>query len=67
MDEERKSIMVSTRLPVELVARADFIVRNTDGDIKSRSRAVLAALQAWLPIQEKKLENLGVISKKAHP
>jgi hypothetical protein len=64
MDEERKSIMISARLPVELVARADFIVRNTDGDLKNRSVVLVTALKAWLPGQEKKLEDLGVIPKK---
>lgn len=63
MTPERK-IMVSVRLPAALVARADFIVRNTDGDIKNRSAALRAALEEWLPKQEQRLETLGVLSKK---
>lgn len=65
MTSERKTVMVSVRLPASLAARADFVARNTDGDIKSRSAALQAALEAWLPEQETKLEKLGVIPKKA--
>lgn len=65
MPTERKAVMVSVRLPASLVARADFIARNTDGDIKSRSAALQAALEGWLPEQERKLETLGVLPKKA--
>lgn len=58
--------MVSFRLPAALVARVDFIARNTDsGAVKNRSTALHAAVEAWLPAQEKRLEDLGVIPKKA--
>jgi len=65
MAPERKTVMISARLPASLVARADFIARNTDGDIKNRSVALQAALEAWLPEQELRLEKLGVLPKKA--
>lgn len=61
---ERKSTMVSVRLPAALVARADYIARNTTGDIKNRSAALRAALESWLPVQEQELINLGVLQKK---
>ncbi len=64
MTPERKNIMVSVRLPAALVARADFVARNTDGDIKSRSAALHAALEGWLPGQESRLMELGVLAKK---
>ena len=64
MAAERKTVMVSVRLPATVVARADFIARNTDGDVKNRSIAVLAALEAWLPEQEQRLEKLGILAKK---
>ncbi len=44
MTPERKTVMVSVRLPATLVARADFVTRNTDGEIKNRSAALYAAL-----------------------
>lgn len=66
MPTERKSIMISARVPLDLVARVDFIVRNTEGKAtKNRSAAVLTALEAWLPEQEQRLVELGVITKKA--
>lgn len=65
MTTESKTAMISLRLPHALVARADFIARNTSGDIKSRSAALKAALEVWLPDQERKLQELGVIPKKA--
>lgn len=65
MTIERKTVMVSARLPAALVARADFVARNTDGDIKNRSAALQAALEEWLPEQEQRLVELGVITKKA--
>jgi Arc/MetJ-type ribon-helix-helix transcriptional regulator len=68
MPIERKATMVSARLPASLVARVDFIVNNTEGDIRSRSAAVQYALEHWLPGQEKaleqRLEQLGAPSKK---
>lgn len=66
MTSERKSIMVSARVPTALVVRVDFIVRNIDTEsVKNRSAALQAALEAWLPSQEKRLEDLGIIPKKA--
>lgn len=64
MPTERKTARISARLPATLVARADFVTRNTDGDIDNRSRALQAALETWLPGQEAKLEQLGVLPKK---
>lgn len=58
-------MMVSVRLPAALVARADYIARNTDGEIKNRSAALRVALETWLPGQEERLVQLGVLSKKA--
>lgn len=65
MTPERKSTMVSVRLPTPLLARVDFVARNTDDYIKNRSVAILAALEAWLPEQEDRLVKLGIIPKKA--
>lgn len=68
MTPERKSpesTMISARLPAALVARVDFVARNTEGEIKNRSVALRAALESWLPDQERKLEQLGIITKKA--
>lgn len=64
MTPERKSLMVSIRLPAALVARADYVARNTDGDITSRSAALRAALEGWLPAQEQRLTELGILPKK---
>lgn len=66
MTPERKSMMVSARVPLAVISRVDFVVRNIDSDtVKNRSAALLAALEAWLPGQEKRLEELGIIPKKA--
>jgi predicted transcriptional regulator len=64
MTPERKTTMVSVRLPAAVVARVDFVARNTEGDIKSRSAALCAAVDAWLPEQEANLEKLGILPKK---
>lgn len=64
MADENKSMMVSLRLPKVLVARADYVARNTDADIRSRSMALRAALEAWLPGQEQRLVDLGILEKK---
>jgi Arc/MetJ-type ribon-helix-helix transcriptional regulator len=62
---ERKSTMVSARVPKDLVSRVDFVARNIDSDvIKNRSAAVQAALEAWLPGQEDRLRDLGILPKK---
>ena len=49
MATERKTVMISARLPADLVARADYVVANTEGPVKNRSTAVMAALEGWLP------------------
>jgi metal-responsive CopG/Arc/MetJ family transcriptional regulator len=65
MGTERKSIMISTRVPAELLARVDYVVRNSEPEtVKNRSTAVLAALLTWLPNEETRLTNLGVLQKK---
>jgi metal-responsive CopG/Arc/MetJ family transcriptional regulator len=65
MATERKT-MVSARLPAALVARVDFVARNIDNDdVKNRSVAIEIALQEWLPKQEQRLEQLGILPKKA--
>lgn len=65
MTPERKTTRIIARVSPAVVARVDFVVRNIDGDaVKSRSAALLAALEAWLPGQEHRLEELGVIPKK---
>lgn len=65
MANECKSPMVSARLPRLLVERVDFVTRNTDGDITNRSKALRAALETWLPAQEERLMQLGILPKKA--
>jgi hypothetical protein len=66
MNTERKSAMITARLPVTLVTRLDYVARNIDGDkVKNRSTALLAAIEAWLPGQENRLVELGVLSKKS--
>ena len=61
----QESKMVSVRLPVALVARVDFVVRNSEPEmVKNRTAAVASALIAWLPNEETRLQNLGVIPKK---
>lgn len=65
MAPERKSTMVSARLPAALVARMDYVARNTEGDAQNRSSAMRAALEHWLPGQEQRLEQLlGPLPKK---
>lgn len=65
MTPERKSTMVSARLPRELVARVDFVVRNSEPEtVKNRSTALEMAVLAWLPNEEERLRSLGVLSKK---
>ena len=65
MATERKSVMISARLPQATVARVDFVVRNIDtDDVLTRSAALQAALDAWLPGQEKRLVELGLTPPK---
>lgn len=48
-----------------VISRVDFIVRNIDSEVvKNRSAALLAALEAWLPGQEDRLRELGILPKK---
>lgn len=64
MAEESK--IACLRLPVGLLARLDYVIRNTDaGPVRNRSAALRAAVEAWLAGQEKELENRGVMPKKA--
>jgi hypothetical protein len=65
MGSERKTAMVSVRMPETLVARADFVANNLTTAPRNRSLLLTAALEAWLPSQEQELERLGVIPKKA--
>lgn len=67
MVAERKSIMISVRLPMALATRLDYAVRNTDAEmgVKNRSTAVCDAIEGWLPGQERRLQELGIIPKKA--
>lgn len=64
MDDERKSVMISARLPTGLVERLDYVTRNIDSEtVKNRSTALRAALDAWLPGCEDRLRELGVLAK----
>lgn len=64
--ESKKSTMVSVRLPQGLFERLDFVARNTDDPgVKNRSTAIYEAVAAWIPGQEKRLVDLGIIPKKA--
>ena len=66
MGTERKTVMVSARIPRTLIERADFVARNIDNDIvRNRSAALQAALETWLPEQEERLRELGLLPKKA--
>jgi len=66
MDDERKSTMISARLPTALVERLDYVARNIDGEaVKNRSTGLRAALESWLPGCEDRLRELGVLAKKA--
>jgi len=60
-----RSTMISARLPKDTVARVDFVVRNIDNDdLVTRSAALQAALETWLPPQEKRLVELGLTPPK---
>lgn len=65
MTPERKGTMLSARVPKTLVERVDFVTRNIDTDVDNRSKAVVAALEAWVPGQEERLRELGILPKKA--
>ena len=65
MDAEQKTVMISSRLPVALVERLDYVTRNIDSEtVKNRSAALREALEAWLPGREDRLRELGVLAKK---
>lgn len=65
MAVERKTVMLSARLPGLLVDRLDYVTRNTEHESTSnRSMALRTALEAWLPAQEERLRELGVLAKK---
>jgi Arc/MetJ-type ribon-helix-helix transcriptional regulator len=65
MDAERKTVMISGRLPKALVERVDYVTRNIDSDtIKNRSAALREALEAWLPGCEDRLRALGIMAAK---
>lgn len=66
MEAERKSTMISARLPAVLVERLDYVARNIDSKtVKNRSTALREALELWLPGCEDRLRELGVLAKKA--
>ncbi len=66
MGTERKTIMISGRLPAALVDRVDYVTRNIDSEtIKNRSAALREALEAWLPGCEDRLRELGILTAKA--
>jgi len=64
MVSERKTTRFNARVPPGLAARVDFVVRNIDSEaVKNRSAAIVAALEAWLPGQETRLRELGILEK----
>jgi predicted DNA-binding protein len=66
MSLERKTVMISGRLPTALVERLDYVTRNIDSEtVKNRSAAIREALEAWLPGCEDRLRELGVMTAKA--
>jgi metal-responsive CopG/Arc/MetJ family transcriptional regulator len=64
MSPERKSAMISLRLPADLVERLDYVTRNNARDIRSRSEAIHCAILAWLPAEEARLTSLGLTPPK---
>lgn len=46
------------------MARADFVAKNHEGDVKNRSDVVREAVEQWLPGQEARLRELGLEVKK---
>jgi len=60
MSSKRK-LMISARMPVDLIERVDFVVRNIDSDtLATRTMVITAAVESWLPKAEKRLCELGV-------
>lgn len=65
MPDERKTVMISSRLPAALVERLDYVTRNIDSEvIKNRSAGLRVALESWLPGCEDRLRELGILAKK---
>lgn len=61
MAKNSKSTMVSARVPVELIGRVDFAVRNTTSEnVNNRSDAVAEALANWADGQEQEFKRLGI-------
>jgi metal-responsive CopG/Arc/MetJ family transcriptional regulator len=59
MSRARK-IMISVRLPVSLVGRLDYVVRNTDVERATRSSEIQAAIESWLASCERRFRELGL-------
>lgn len=67
MDSDYK-VMITVRLPNSTVRRVDFVARNTDSKgIVNRSTAIRDALDKWLPEQEKRLAELGILPEEKAP
>lgn len=56
----RPKVMISVRLPVDLIKRLDFIVRNDEQDTATRSSEVQAAIESWLDSRERRMRELGL-------
>ena len=60
MSSKRK-LMISARMPADLIKRVDFVARNIDSDaLATRTMVITAAVESWLPEAEKRLCELGV-------
>jgi Arc/MetJ-type ribon-helix-helix transcriptional regulator len=59
MSRARK-IMISVRLPIGLVGRLDYAVRNTDVERATRSSEIQEAIELWLASREDQLRKLGL-------
>jgi hypothetical protein len=55
-----QKIMISMRLPTNLVKRLDFIVRNDEANAATRSSEVQAAIELWLDNRERRMRELGL-------
>jgi len=65
MEKASESVMVTCRLSKALVERVDYAVRNIPtGETLSRSRAIEAALTAWVNAAEQELTRLGVFNEE---
>jgi hypothetical protein len=64
--ESKKSTRVCVRIPQPVFERLSFVARNTDDPaVVNLSKGVCEAVLAWLPKQEQRLSDLGIIPKKA--